>query len=87
MEVKPSARSDRERSYWRLKRADGEYSARRETLLSTPMFRAWLVQPRTKQEFSVAEGGVVPLSRPGRPHTPVPLISPIADSRCVKRPA
>ena len=50
-----------ERSYWRLKRANGAYCARRETLLSTPTFRAWLVGGRDKQKFAVAEGGVVPL--------------------------
>eukprot|EP00752_Nemacystus_decipiens_P004553 g4157.t1 len=45
-----------ERSYWRLKRADGAYSSRREALLSTPTFRAWLVGGRDKQEFAPIPG-------------------------------
>eukprot|EP00903_Cladosiphon_okamuranus_P009780 g9297.t2 len=72
-----------ERSYWRLKRADAAYRARRETLLSTPTFRAWLVGGIDKQGFAVAEGGVVPLAAQQAPcRRPPPTHEPTG-TRCV----
>ncbi|CBN79376.1 conserved unknown protein [Ectocarpus siliculosus] len=58
------------RSYWRLKQASRAYRVRREAMLSTPTFRAWLVGGKDKQRFAVDERtGVVllakaPASRP-----------------------
>ncbi|CAM9706750.1 unnamed protein product, partial [Ectocarpus fasciculatus] len=52
------------RSYWRLKQASGAYRVRREAMLSTPTFRAWLVGGKDKQRFAVDERtGVVPLAQ------------------------
>ncbi|CAM9784907.1 unnamed protein product [Ectocarpus sp. 12 AP-2014] len=52
------------RSYWRLKQASRAYRVRREAMLSTPTFRAWLVGGKDKQRFAVDERtGVVPLAK------------------------
>lgn len=58
-----AARVSERRSYWRLKRACSAYRARREAMLMTPMFGAWLVGGKAKQQFAVnAVSGVVPLA-------------------------
>ncbi|CAM9548413.1 unnamed protein product [Ectocarpus sp. 4 AP-2014] len=52
------------RSYWRLKQASRAYRVRREGMLSTPTFRAWLVGGKDKQRFAVDERTrVVPLAK------------------------
>lgn len=52
------------RSYWRLKQASRAYRVRREAMLSTPTFRAWLVGGKDRQRFAVDERtGVVPLAK------------------------
>ncbi|CAB1115289.1 unnamed protein product [Ectocarpus sp. CCAP 1310/34] len=52
------------RSYWRLKQASRAYRVRRQAMLSTPTFRAWLVGGKDKQRFAVDERtGVVPLAK------------------------
>lgn len=55
-----------QRSYWRLKQANGAHRARRAAMLSTSSFSAWLVGCIEQQEFAVDENGVVPLLACGR---------------------
>lgn len=59
-----SGKEGSERSYWRLKQASRAYRVRREAMLSTLTFRAWLVGGKDKQRFTVDERtGVVPLAQ------------------------
>lgn len=51
-------------SYWRWKQADRGYRERREAMLSTATFQAWLVGSRDRQDFAVNDRGVVPLASP-----------------------